>query len=366
MTDAREPHDLHPATRTVAAGRPDRQPGAPVNPPLVFTSTYIADGPVDYARVSNPTWEPLEETLGSLEGGRALAFGSGLAAVAAVLALVPHGGVVVAPRHAYSGTLANLAEREAAGGVQVRRVDIADADQVEAALEGADLLLLETATNPMLEVPDLPRLAAAARAAGTLTVCDNTFATPLLRQPLADGVDVVLHSVTKYLAGHSDLVLGATVTADTEQGRELHERLHRHRTLAGAIPGPMEAWLALRGMRTLDVRLERAGRTAALIAERAAGHPAVTKVRYPGWGAIVAIEVDGAEAGERVAGAVRVWTHSTSLGGVESQLERRRRHAAEADTVPEGLLRLSVGIEHAEDLWADLAQALDAASASRG
>lgn len=357
-----DPHaGLHPATRAVAVGRPDRRPGAPVNPPVAFTSTYVADGPVDYARVANPTWEPLEEAIGALEGGHALAFGSGLAAVAAVLALVPHGGAVVAPRHAYSGTLANLAEREADGALEVRPVDIAEADQVESALPGADLLLLETATNPMLEVPDLPRLAAAARAAGVLTACDNTFATPLLCQPLSDGVDVVVHSVTKYLAGHSDLVLGATVTADTEAGRALRARLHRHRTLAGAIPGPMEAWLALRGLRTLDVRLERACRTAALVAERAAGHPAVTRVRYPGWGAVVAVEVDGAEAAERVAAATRVWTHSTSLGGVESQLERRRRHAAEAATVPEGLLRLSVGIEHAEDLWADLAQALDRA-----
>ncbi len=282
-----------------------------------------------------------------------------MAAVDAALALVPGGGVVVAPRHAYNTTTALLADLADRGRVEYRPVDIADTTQVVAALDGADLLHIESPTNPMMEVADLPTLVAAARSAGVLVTCDNTFATPLLQQPLRHGVDVVVHSATKYLSGHSDVVLGATVTAPTDRGAQLHERLLAHRTLRGAIPGPMEAWLVLRGLRTLDVRLERAGRSADELAQRLAAHPAVDRVRYPGYGAMLAIEVRGdAAAADRVCAAVQLWVHSTSLGGVESQIERRRRHPLEATTVPEHLLRLSVGIEHLEDLWADLEQAL--------
>jgi cystathionine gamma-synthase len=353
--------DLHRDTAAVALGRPARVGGGAVNEPVTFTSTYLADGPVSYARVGNPTWSALEEVLGGLEGGRALAFASGLAAISAVLAQVPHGGVVVTPRHAYSGTTALLADLEATGAVQVRAVDIAHTPEVVHALSGASLLVAESPTNPMLEVADLPALVAAAHAAGAVVMCDNTFATPIHQQPLASGVDVVVHSVTKYLAGHSDVVLGATVTPSTPAGDLVHARLHSHRSSRGAVPGPMEAWLALRGIRTLGVRMERAGATAEELARRLEGHRAVSRVRYPGFGAVVAIEVaEGAEAAERVCGRTRLWTHATSLGGVESQIERRRRHPAEVDTVPAELLRLSVGIEHVEDLWADLVQALDA------
>lgn len=354
---------LHLDTQVVALGRPARAPGAPVNPPVTFTSTYLADGPVDYARVDNPSWGPLETVLGALEGGRALAFGSGLAAIAAVLAQVPPGGVVVSPRHAYSGTTALLADLAATGVARVRTVDLTEIDQVEEALTGAALLVAESPTNPMLEVADLPRIIAAAHEAGARVMCDNTFATPVHQQPLSLGADVVVHSVTKYLSGHSDVLLGATITPDTRQGRELHERLHAHRTSRGAIPGPMEAWLALRGVRTLGLRMARAAGSAAELARRAQGHPAVTRVRYPGSGAMLALEVTGGvEGAERVCASVRLWTHATSLGGVESQIERRRRHTAEAATVPDTLLRLSVGIEHVEDLWADLTQALDTAT----
>ncbi|MDQ3358420.1 MAG: PLP-dependent aspartate aminotransferase family protein [Actinomycetota bacterium] len=353
---------LHPATRAVAIGRPERHTGASVNPPVTLTSTYVADGPVDYARVGNPTWTALEDALGSLEGGRALAFASGMAAISAVVSLVPHGAVVVAPRHAYSGTTALLDDLAASGALEVRTVDIEVGEQVERALDGADLLVAESPTNPMLEVADLPRLIGAAHRAGAMVVCDNTFATPVLAQPLSVGSDMVVHSVTKYLSGHSDVVLGAVVTGRTGAGPDLHERLLRHRTSRGAVPGPMEAWLALRGLRTLHVRVERASANAAEVARRLAGHPALERVRYPGSGAILALEVrGGAQAAERVSAATRLWTHSTSLGGVESQIERRRRHPLEVDTVPEGLLRLSVGIEHVEDLWRDLDRALDTA-----
>jgi cystathionine gamma-synthase len=227
------------------------------------------------------------------------------------------------------------------------------------ALPSADLLWLESPTNPLLDVTELDVVLGRARDLGVTSVVDNTLPTPLLCRPLGLGADVVVHSVTKYLSGHSDVVLGATVVADTERGRSIGERLLRHRTLHGAVAGPLEVFLALRGLRTLALRFERACTNAADLATRLATHPSVTRVRYPGSGAIVSIEVAGdVAAAERVCEATRLWLHSTSLGGVESQVERRRRHPSEPTSVPETLLRLSVGIEHVEDLWADLDQAL--------
>lgn len=356
-------HDaLAPATTVVALGRQERVPGAGVNAPLELTSTYVADGAVNYARAGNPTWSAFEEVLGALEGGQALLFASGLAACDAALSLVPVGGVVVAPANAYNGVVVTLTERAAAGEIAVRWVDLTDLDAVREALDGATLLWVETPTNPLLEVADVPGLVGLARAVGALTVCDSTFATPLLQQPLSDGVDVVVHSATKYLSGHSDVVLGATVTADTDAGRALRERLHRHRTLRGAIPGPMEAWLAVRGIRTLALRFERACANAAELASRLDAHPAVARVRYPGSGAIVSIETGSADSAEALAGRTRLWLHATSLGGVESSLERRRRQPGEPETTPVDLVRLSVGIEDVEDLWRDLDEALTGAS----
>lgn len=353
---------LSPASVLVSAGRPPRRPGAGVSPPLELTSTYLAGGEVNYGRGGNPTWSAFEETLGALEGGRALVFSSGMAAIAAALSLTPEGGLVVAPAHAYNGTGTLLEELSATGRVRVRRVDIGVTGEVVGALDGASVLWVESPTNPMLEVADLPALTAAAHERGVVVMCDNTFATPLAQQPLAMGADVVVHSVTKYLAGHSDVVLGATVSAQTEAGRALHERLEQHRLVHGSVAGPVETWLALRGMRTMHLRVERAQANAAVLAERLAAHPAVRRVRYPGFGAIVAIEVGGGAPGaEAVAEGVRLWTHATSLGGVESLIERRRRHANEPHTVPEDLLRLSVGVEDVDDLWDDLAGALNAA-----
>ena len=351
--------DLAPASILVSAGRQPRVPGAGVNAPLELSSTYVADGPVDYARAGNPTWTAFEEALGALEGGPALVFSSGMAAIAAALSLAPPGAVIVAPIHAYGGTGAILESLERQGRATLRRVDISDTSAVLAALEGADLLWAESPTNPMLEVADLPRLFAAAHAAGGLALCDNTFATPLVQQPLSMGADVVIHSVTKYLAGHSDVILGATVTARSERGRTLQEALAEHRLLHGAIAGPMETWLALRGMRTMHLRVERSSANAAELANRLSGHRALQRLRYPGFGSIIAIEVHGGLQGaETVAARVRLWTHATSLGGVESLIERRRRHPSEALTVPENLLRLSVGVEDIEDLWRDLQSAL--------
>ncbi len=368
------PARLSPATVAVAAGRPARAPGASVNEPVWLTSTYVADGPVDYGRTDNPTWQAFEATLGALEGGEALVFASGMGAISAACALVPDGSVVVVPQHAYSGTSALLQAAAAAGRVELRPVDVADAGAVAQAAEGAALVWLESPTNPMLEIADLQACTAAARAAGALSVVDNTFATPLVQQPLSLGADVVVHSVTKFLAGHSDVVLGATVTGTDDRGRELGARLRAHRRLHGAIAGPQEVYLALRGVRTLALRMERSQTNAVELARRLAAHPAVRRVRHPslpddpghalaarqmrGPGAILAVELSDAVEAERVCGATALWLHATSLGGVESTLERRRRHSAEAVTVPESLLRLSVGIEDVEDLWADLDQAL--------
>jgi cystathionine gamma-synthase len=370
------PDGWSPATLAVAAGRPARAPGREVNEPVHLTSTYVAGGPWDYGRTDNRTWHAFEDVLGALEGGAALVFSAGLAAMDAALQLVPDGSVVVAPQGAYSGTTALLRQAAERGRLVVRPVDVTDSAAVDAALDGAALLVVETPTNPLLEIADLPALAAAAHRVGALVVADNTFATPLVQRPLDLGADVVVHSVTKYLSGHSDVVLGATVTRDDEPGAELFARLRSHRHLHGTIAGPQEVWLALRGLRTLALRVERSQANAAELAARLAAHPAVERVRHPslpddpgharalaqmrGFGSIVAIEVrGGAAAAEQVADAVRLWVHATSLGGVESSLERRRRHAAESPTVPENLLRLSVGVEDVEDLWSDLRTALD-------
>ena len=368
MSDAHHvlPPGLAPATLAVAAGRPAREPDAPVSPPVVFSSTYAAGGPMVYGRTGNPVWSAFEEVVGALEGGRALVFSSGMAAIAAALSLVPRDGLVVAPQHAYNTTL-DLLDSRSAEGLRVRRVDLADLDAVVAALDGADLLWLESPTNPMLEVCDLAALATAARAAGAISVCDNTFATPVLQRPLSLGVDVVVHSATKYLAGHSDVLLGVLVLADDEAGRARAAAVETHRRRYGAIAGPMETWLGLRGIRTLHLRMERATANAAELARRLATHPAVEQVRYPGFGAMLAVEVrGGAAAADAVSGEVRLWLDATSLGGVESTLERRRRWALEPLTVPESLLRLSAGVEDVEDLWADLAAALSAAVPTQG
>ncbi|GIG25340.1 trans-sulfuration enzyme family protein [Cellulomonas denverensis] len=380
MTQDHDPRQLSPATVAVSAGRPARVQGAPVNPPVVFSSTYVSQGTPGpapellYARGGTETWLPFEETLAALEGAElpALVYGSGMAAIAAALSLIPHGGRVVVPRHAYQvlhGYLADLADRSR---VEVEVVDIADTDQVVAALRpGTSMLWIESPTNPMLEVADLPALVAAAREVGALTVVDNTFATPLVQRPLSLGADVVVHSVTKYLAGHSDVVLGAALSDDPE----LHARLLAYRTLHGAIAGPAEVYLALRGVRTLALRVERAQANALDLAHRLAEHPRVAEVRHPGlptdpghtrataqmagYGAIIGLRpTGGPERADAVVAALRLWVPATSLGGVESSIERRRRFGTESVTVPEDLLRLSVGIEDVEDLWADLDRAL--------
>lgn len=362
---------LSPATLAVTSGRPAREPDGPLNTPLTLGSTWHAGGPTGYGRYGNPSWTALESAIGSLEGGRALAFGSGMAAVTALLDQVPPGGVVVAPTHAYSGTLKLLHELAESGRIEARWVEVSDTTAVEQASTGADLVWIETPSNPNLEVADVRACCTAARAAGAVAVVDSTFATPLLQRPLELGAHAVVHSATKFIAGHSDALLGLVVTNEGD----VYDAVLAHRSSRGALPGALECFLTLRGLRTLHLRLERAQASAGELARRLSEHPGVSRVRYPGlasdpWhalaseqmdgpGAIVSIELPGgAAAADRFVERCELWVHATSLGGVESSLERRRRWAAESRDVAESLVRLSVGVEDVEDLWADLEQAL--------
>ena len=347
---------LHPSTIAVTAGRPPHTPDAPLNAPITMASTYVAGGDLEYGRYANPTWTALEDAIGALEGGRCLTFASGLAAVSTVLDLVGMGGRVVAPRHSYNGTIMQLADLEARGRLVVELVDVTDTPAVVAACQDAALVWLESPTNPALEIADIAAIRAAAHDAGAYVVVDNTFATPLLQRPLEEDVDLVVHSATKFLAGHSDVLMGAICTRDDE----LYAVLKGRRDLVGAIPGAFEAWLSLRGLRTLHLRVERAQANAQALVPRLEEHPAVAEVRYPGFGAIVAIVLaQGALAADLLTHKTTLWVHATSLGGVESTFERRRRWKTEPATIPDALVRMSVGIEDVDDLWDDLRTALD-------
>lgn len=353
---------LRPATVAVTSGRPPHEPDNPLNVPISMASTYVAGGDVEYGRYGNPTWSAFEKALGDLEGGRALAFSSGLAAVATVLDLVGHQQKVVAPRHAYNGSVLQLADLEARGRITAELVDITDTATVAEACADASLVWLESPTNPALEIAEIEPIVEAAHAAGAYVVVDNTFATPLIQQPLSMDVDIVVHSATKFIAGHSDVLLGVLATKDDE----LYDVLKKRRDMIGAVPGTFETWLALRGMRTLHVRMERAQANAQELVRRLSEHPAVGEVRYPGFGAIISIVMDqGALAADLLTHKTRLWVHATSLGGVESTFERRRRWKSEPATIPDGLVRMSVGIEDVNDLWDDLATGLDELSPTR-
>ncbi|HEX3931446.1 MAG TPA: aminotransferase class I/II-fold pyridoxal phosphate-dependent enzyme [Nocardioides sp.] len=356
MPDPTAPDSWSLATIAVSAGRPPHEPDQPLNVPITMASTYGATGALEYGRYGNPTWTAFEDALGALEGGRCLAFSSGLAAVATVLDLVGQGARVVAPRHAYNGTVMQLTDLEARGRATVQLVDVTDTHQLTAACEDAALVWLESPTNPALELADIEAVAGAAHEAGAYVVVDNTFATPLRQRPLEMGADLVVHSATKYLSGHADAMLGAVVTADDQ----IHEVLKGRRDLTGSVPGTLEAWLALRGLRTLHLRVDRAEANARALVDRLREHAAVDEVRYPGFGGIVAVVLSGGpDAADRLVRATSLWVHATSLGGVESTFERRRRWNSEPATIPDALVRLSVGVEDVEDLWRDLAHALD-------
>ena len=346
---------LHPETSAITAGRPEAAPDASLNPPLIFSSTYHAGGPVGYGRYGNESWSALETAISQLEGGETLSFSSGMAAISAVFSILQIGAPVVASNQGYSGTMGLLNQHHASGRLEVRFVDITNTEEVIGAMKGAALLWLESPTNPCLDLADLPTLISAAKKLTIGVGVDNTFATPLVQQPLSMGADIVMHSVTKFLAGHSDVVLGSLSISDPA----LFKRLEEARRFNGSIPGPFEAWLALRGIRSFPVRFRAAEKNAQQLVTRLQSHTKITKVRYPGFGAVISFEVDGtAEQAEKVCESSRLITHATSLGGIESLWERRRRWALESPSVPEQLIRLSVGCEHVEDIWQDIEQAL--------
>lgn len=358
---------LRPETLAITAGRPE-QPGDPLNPPLVLASTYRQGGDRAYSRgEGTSTVAAFEDAVGQLEGGLAVAFGSGMAAVAAVLDELPVGARVVAPDDCYQGVTMSLARGAERLGWQVQRVPLADTGAwLEAIGTDPDLVWLESPSNPLLAVADVPAICGAARRAGIPTAVDNTFATPLLQRPLDLGATWSVHSVTKFIGGHSDLLGGLVATADPARREQLVER----QVLGGGVMGSLEAFLALRGLRTLPVRLARSQATATDLAGRLAAHPAVTRVRYPGLaddpghqvarrtlagpGAVLSFETVGdGPALDRAMEGLRVVTPATSLGGVETTAERRARLAGQTH-LPATLVRLSVGCEHPDDLWGDL------------
>lgn len=372
-----EPMDLDKLateSKVVAAGRPAKQPDGALNPPIALNSTFHEGGPVGYGRYGNETWSALEEAISVLEGGKTLLFSSGMAAISAVFSLLPEGAVIVAASNGYQGTTTLLKKLHESEKLKVRFVNLANTDECLAAIPGAQMLYLESPINPLLEVVDLPKIIAAGKSAGCGVVVDNTLATPLLQNPLALGADISIHSVTKYLSGHSDLILGSLSTND----QALYGRLEQSRRYGGAIAGPFEAWIALRGLRTFAIRMQRSQENAMELATRLSKDSRISKVRYPGlatdsyhslaksfmkgFGAMISFDVNASvEQVDLMCNSSKLITNATSLGGVESIWERRRRWATESATVPENLIRFSVGIENVDDLWADIQQALTAA-----
>ncbi|MDR7538450.1 MAG: cystathionine gamma-synthase [Armatimonadota bacterium] len=370
-------------TRAIHDGQaPDPTTGA-VIPPIYQTSTYVQQAPgehrgYDYSRTANPTRTALERALASLEEAEyGLAFASGMAAITAVALLLAPGDHVVAPDDVYGGTHRLFVRVLQRYGIETTFVDMRNLPTVERTMrESTRLLFLETPTNPYLHILDIARLAELGHAAGALVAVDNTFATPYGQQPLRLGADLVVHSTTKYLGGHSDVVGGAVLTSRAD----LYQRLKFLQNAVGAVPGPLDCWLVLRGLRTLAVRMERHPQNAAKVAHFLRRHPRVSLVLYPGladhpghelaarqmrcFGGMVSFVVHGGKAeARRVASATRLFLLAESLGGVESLIDHpaSMTHASVAGTplaVEEGLLRLSVGLEHPEDLMADLDQAL--------
>jgi cystathionine gamma-synthase len=374
---ATERSELDPRSWVVTAGR-GLGPGDPLNVPIVPASNFVLGGDLGYARAEGtPTWHALETLIGGLEGARTLSFSSGMAAAAAVFDLLHVGASIVLPDDCYQGVVALAEDGRARGRWSLERLALPDTVGWIEAVQRADLVWLESPSNPLLNLADIATIGAAPRRPGTLLVVDNTFATPLNQRPLELGADISMMSVTKYIGGHSDLLSGALSTKDDA----LFDSLQRSRQLAGATPGALEAYLAVRGARTLVIRLEAAQHNAQAIAEYLAAHPSVASVRYPGltdhpqhdlakaqlggFGTIVTFEVGDAEAALALCEATRVVRHATSLGAVESTMERRAAISGQ-EHLPAGLIRLSVGIEAVGDLVADLDQALRQSSRSPG
>ncbi|MEU3280300.1 cystathionine gamma-synthase [Streptomyces antibioticus] len=375
----------HFETLAIHAGNTADPLTGAVVPPIYQVSTYKQDGVgglrggYEYSRSANPTRTALEENLAALEGGRrGLAFASGLAAEDCLLrTLLSPGDHVVIPNDAYGGTFRLFAKVVARWGVEWSVADTSDPAAVRAAITPkTKAVWVETPSNPLLGITDIAVVAQIARDAGAKLVVDNTFATPYLQQPLSLGADVVVHSLTKYMGGHSDVVGGALITADETLGEELAY----HQNAMGAVAGPFDSWLVLRGTKTLSVRMDRHSENATKVADMLSRHPRVTSVLYPGlpehpgheiaakqmrsFGGMVSFRVTGGEeAAVEVCNRAKVFTLGESLGGVESLIEHpgRMTHASVAGSaleVPADLVRLSVGIENVEDLLEDLQQAL--------
>ncbi|MFI9012376.1 cystathionine gamma-synthase [Actinosynnema sp. NPDC053489] len=374
------------ATRAIHAGQdPDPTTGS-VIVPIHATSTYAQDGVgglrggFEYSRTGNPTRAALEECLASLEGGRhGRAFASGMAATdTALRTLLRPGDHVVIPNDAYGGTFRLLDKVMKHWGIEYTPVALSDTDAVRAAVRpNTKVIWVETPTNPVLHIADIALLAELAHDVGALLLVDNTFASPYIQSPLELGADVVLHSTTKYIGGHSDVIGGALVTSNDE----LDAGFGFLQNGAGAVPGPFDAWLTLRGIKTLEVRMEKHSDNTEKVTEALLKHPRVTKVFYPGlpehpghevaakqmrrFGGMVSFTVEGGEeAALRVCSRTKLFTLAESLGGVESLIEHpgRMTHLSTAGSplqVPADLVRLSVGIESADDLIADLLSALD-------
>ncbi|GGR16321.1 cystathionine gamma-synthase [Streptomyces netropsis] len=372
-------------TLAIHAGQePDPLTGAVV-PPIYQVSTYKQDGVgglrggYEYSRSGNPTRTALEENLAALEGGtRGLAFASGLAAEDCLLrTLLSPGDHVVIPNDAYGGTFRLFAKVVSRWGVEWSVADTSSPEAVRAAIRPeTKAVWVETPSNPLLGITDIEAVATVAHEAGAKLVVDNTFASPYLQQPLALGADVVVHSTTKYMGGHSDVVGGALITADAGLGEELAY----HQNAMGAVAGPFDSWLTMRGIKTLAVRMDRHTANAERVVELLVAHPKVTHVYYPGlpehplhevaakqmraFGGMVSFRVAGGEeAAVEVCNRTKLFTLGESLGGVESLIEHpgRMTHASVAGSaleVPADLVRASVGIESADDLLADLTQAL--------
>ncbi len=378
---------MDPSIETIlaqAGSRWDERTGA-VSMPVYQTATFRHSGlgkstGYDYSRSGNPNREVLEQTMALLEGGeRGLAFSSGMAAIDCILRLLKPGDSLIATEDPYGGTfrlLKNVCEEM---GIHTSFVDTSDLRAVRSALEtGPRAILIESPTNPLLKVADIRAVSVAARERGTLTIVDNTFLTPWFQRPLSLGADAAVYSATKYLSGHNDVLAGLVVT----KTKELGEKLYFYQNSIGAVPGPWDCWLVLRGLKTLPLRLDRQQQNARRVAEWLTDRPHVTKVLYPGleahpghdllasqasgFGSIVSFEVDDPGLVERMLSTVKVFLFAESLGGVESLITfpAAQTHAdMDRDIrcrlgISDRLLRLSVGIEAAEDLIADLASAL--------
>ena len=373
------------STDAIHAGQEPEETTGAIIPPVFMTSTFVQDSIAvhkgyEYARGENPTREAYEKNVAALEGGvHGLAFASGIAAIDAIVSLLDAGDHFLMTDRVYGGTFRLFAKVRTRHGIAFERVNTSDLDEVRAAVQpNTKMLFVETPTNPTLEVTDLEAASALCRERGMILVVDNTFMTPYFQRPLSLGADIVVHSATKYLNGHSDVISGIAVTSSDD----LEDRLRFIQKSAGAIPGPLDCWLVLRGIKTLAVRMQRHEENARAIAEKLEHHPAIKRLLYPGlashphhelakrqmtgFGSVISFDLGSREAARIVLESVKIFALAESLGGVESLISQpaEMTHASvpsedhEELGIKPGLVRVSVGIEDLEDLWADLENAL--------